>query len=65
MNNTVTVIGAGLAGSEAAWQLAQRGNGKNSHHIIESMFKAFARALKEAAMVDPTVKGVMSTKGCL
>ena len=25
MNNTVTVIGAGLAGSEAAWQLAQRG----------------------------------------
>ncbi|MBQ5762353.1 MAG: imidazoleglycerol-phosphate dehydratase HisB [Clostridia bacterium] len=39
--------------------------GKNSHHIIESMFKAFARALKEAAMVDPTVKGVMSTKGCL
>ncbi len=25
MNNTITVIGAGLAGSEAAWQLAQRG----------------------------------------
>ena len=25
MNHTVTVIGAGLAGSEAAWQLAQRG----------------------------------------
>lgn len=25
-NNTVTVIGAGLAGSEAAWQLAQRGH---------------------------------------
>ena len=25
MNNTVTVNGAGLAGSEAAWQLAQRG----------------------------------------
>lgn len=39
--------------------------GKNSHHIIESMFKAFARALKEAATIDPTIKGVMSTKGCL
>ena len=38
---------------------------KNSHHIIESMFKAFARALKEAATIDPTIKGVMSTKGCL
>ena len=25
MNNTVTVVGAGLAGCEAAWQLAQRG----------------------------------------
>ena len=32
MNNTVTVIGAGLAGSEAAWQLAQRGI---QVHLIE------------------------------
>ena len=32
MSNTVTVIGAGLAGSEAAWQLAQRGI---QVHLIE------------------------------
>ncbi|MBE7066013.1 MAG: imidazoleglycerol-phosphate dehydratase HisB [Ruminococcaceae bacterium] len=39
--------------------------GKNAHHIIECIFKAFARCLKEAASIDPTIKGVMSTKGCL
>lgn len=39
--------------------------GKNVHHIIEAVFKAFARALAEAVAVDPRVKGVMSSKGAL
>lgn len=39
--------------------------GKNTHHCVEGMFKAFARALGEALRVDPRVKGVPSTKGML
>lgn len=39
--------------------------GSNVHHIIEAVFKAFARAVAEAAAVDPRVKGVMSSKGVL
>jgi imidazoleglycerol-phosphate dehydratase len=35
------------------------------HHIIEAIFQAFARAVAEAAAVDPRVKGVMSSKGVL
>ncbi|MGR9048849.1 imidazoleglycerol-phosphate dehydratase HisB [Halobacillus faecis] len=40
-------------------------HGHNTHHIIEAMFKAFARALDEATQIDPRVKGVPSTKGSL
>lgn len=39
--------------------------GRNTHHMIEAIFKAFARALDEATMIDPRVKGVPSTKGML
>ncbi|WP_458411954.1 imidazoleglycerol-phosphate dehydratase HisB [Schinkia sp. CFF1] len=39
--------------------------GQNTHHIIEAIFKAFGRALDEATMIDPRVKGVPSTKGML
>jgi len=39
--------------------------GKNNHHIIESIFKGFGRALDEATAFDPRVKGVLSTKGAL
>lgn len=39
--------------------------GKNSHHIIESIFKAFGRALSAASTVNPNVKGIPSTKGLL
>ena len=39
--------------------------GSNVHHIIEAIFKAFARALAEAATYDARVKGVMSSKGVL
>ena len=40
--------------------------GKNSHHQIESVFKAFARALRMACEVDPRAENtVASTKGTL
>lgn len=39
--------------------------GKNNHHKIEGIFKAFGRALKEAVSIDENIKGVMSTKGVL
>jgi imidazoleglycerol-phosphate dehydratase len=39
--------------------------GDNAHHIIEAAFKAVARALKEAVVIDPRVAGVPSTKGSL
>ncbi|RXJ01732.1 imidazoleglycerol-phosphate dehydratase HisB [Anaerobacillus alkaliphilus] len=39
--------------------------GTNTHHIIEAIFKALARALDEATTVDPRIKGVPSTKGML
>ncbi|WP_100400200.1 imidazoleglycerol-phosphate dehydratase HisB [Bacillus sp. FJAT-44742] len=39
--------------------------GHNTHHMIEAIFKAMARALDEATMIDPRVKGVPSTKGML
>ena len=40
-------------------------NGENDHHKIEAMFKAFAKALDEASMVDPRISGILSTKGSL
>jgi imidazoleglycerol-phosphate dehydratase len=39
--------------------------GKNTHHCIEGIFKAFARALGQALRVDPRITGVPSTKGML
>ena len=39
--------------------------GKNTHHMVEALFKATARALKEALTRDENIKGVMSTKGVL
>ena len=40
-------------------------SGKNSHHIIESIFKSFARALDSATKIDPRGGGIRSTKGTL
>jgi imidazoleglycerol-phosphate dehydratase len=40
-------------------------SGTNAHHMIESAFKAFARALREAVQIDPGERGVPSTKGTL
>ena len=39
--------------------------GRNTHHIIEALFKAFARALSDAVAADARVNGVMSSKGSL
>ena len=39
--------------------------GQNTHHIIEAIFKALARALDEATTIDPRVKGIPSSKGML
>jgi len=40
-------------------------HGSNNHHIAEAVFKAFGRALREAVAVDPSIRGVLSTKGQL
>jgi len=39
--------------------------GKNNHHMVEALFKAFGKALSEALTYDDRIKGVLSTKGCL
>ena len=39
--------------------------GRNPHHIMESIFKAMAKALDQAVSLDPRVSGVLSTKGSL
>ena len=39
--------------------------GRNTHHIIESMFKATGRALRMAVTINPYIQGVNSTKGVI
>jgi imidazoleglycerol-phosphate dehydratase len=40
-------------------------SGRNAHHVVETQFKAVARALRAACEIDPRVSGVPSTKGVL
>ena len=40
-------------------------HGENTHHMIEAMFKAFAKALDMAVSYDERIAGVLSTKGIL
>ena len=40
-------------------------HGENTHHVIEAMFKAFARALDMATGKDERIRGLLSTKGAL
>lgn len=40
-------------------------SGENSHHMIEAIFKAFAKALDDAVLMDGRIKDVLSTKGSL
>ncbi len=39
--------------------------GRNSHHMIESLFKAFARSLRMAVAKDPDIDDIPSSKGLL
>ncbi len=39
--------------------------GENTHHIIESIFKAFGRAMKEAVELIPGINEIPSTKGVI
>lgn len=39
--------------------------GRNPHHMIEAVFKGFAKALDQATSLDERVTGVLSTKGKL
>ncbi len=39
--------------------------GRNTHHIVEGIFKATARALRQAIEPDPRGQGIPSTKGVL
>ncbi len=40
-------------------------DGNNNHHMIEALFKAFAKALDQAVTLDPRIQDVLSTKGSL
>ena len=40
-------------------------DGRDPHHIAETEFKAFARAIRKAVEADPRVSGIPSTKGAL
>lgn len=40
-------------------------HGRNTHHILEAIFKAIARALRAATEIDPRASGIPSTKGIL
>jgi imidazoleglycerol-phosphate dehydratase len=39
--------------------------GKNTHHVLEAVFKALARALRDAVAADGRLEGIPSTKGTL
>ncbi|MDD3186205.1 MAG: imidazoleglycerol-phosphate dehydratase HisB [Anaerostipes sp.] len=43
----------------------KRINGFNNHHLIEALFKSFAKALDEATSIDSRITDVLSTKGAL
>lgn len=40
-------------------------SGGNNHHMIEAMYKAFAKALDQATVIDPRITDILSTKGSL
>lgn len=54
-----------LVANAAATLHVRLHSGKNTHHVVEAIFKATARALREAVERDPRVSGIPSTKGIL
>lgn len=56
----------GLVNHAAITLHIDRLRGKNAHHVAETIFKAFGRALRMALEPDPRMSGQLpSTKGCL
>jgi imidazoleglycerol-phosphate dehydratase len=47
---------------DAAYPVVVR---RNTHHILEGIFKAFERAMGKACAIDPRMQGIPSTKGSL
>lgn len=39
--------------------------GRNTHHMVEAIFKGFGRALRQAVSIDERLSGIPSTKGVL
>jgi imidazoleglycerol-phosphate dehydratase len=54
-----------VSGSGAFNLHVVRHHGRNAHHVIEAIFKAVARALRQAVEPDPRGSGIPSTKGVL
>lgn len=54
-----------LASNAAVTLHAKVVYGKNGHHMVESLFKALGRALRQAVSRDEKIKGIPSTKGKL
>lgn len=52
-------------GDAAAANISVSVEGENDHHKIESIFKAFAKSLGQAATLDPSSDSLPSTKGSL
>ena len=55
----------GLAGGAQMNLHIRQLAGENTHHIVEAMFKAVAKAMDMASRVDRRIDGVLSTKGVL
>ncbi len=55
----------GLAGGAGMNLHIRQLAGENTHHIVEAMFKAVAKAMDMASQVDNRIDGVLSTKGVL
>jgi imidazoleglycerol-phosphate dehydratase len=54
-----------LVNSAAITIHARVAYGSNGHHMVESLFKALGRALRQAVSRDEKIKGIPSTKGSL
>lgn len=55
----------GLAGGVGMNLHIRQMAGENTHHVVEAMFKAVAKAMDMASKVDEKIQGVLSTKGVL
>lgn len=55
----------GLAGGVGMNLYIRQMAGENTHHVVEAMFKAVAKAMDMASKVDERIQGVLSTKGVL